>query len=156
MGAVIQRRKAGGETWPGDHRHAQAAKSRKRGPARASTGCTGVPSSKPPGSRSAKGASKDWRPGFLEEVGLEKGVEPKDSGVSAFQAEHSISKGPEVRMKSGRKWLRAVRVWIGRSGSLGHRESYSPREIERVTDSRGLANEEIERHTTLAPHLHRK
>lgn len=61
-------------------------------------GWVGVPSSKPPGSRSAKGASKDWRPGFLEEVGLEKGVELKEKRVSAFQAEHSISKGPEVRM----------------------------------------------------------
>lgn len=89
--------------------------------------------------------------GFLEKMGFEKSAELKE-----MESVHSRQSAPHQQrpwgenewhglgLRSGRKWLREVRMsWEG-WWTQGHRESNSPREIGRVIDSRGLANVEIE------------
>ena len=127
VGAVIQQRKEG-ETWPGEGQRwtkpPNSANSEEWTKS-AYAPPVGFPSSKQQGMSSGKGASEDWRPGFPEEVGLEKQAELKDMGSRCIPGRaHSVHKGPEVSeqpgvgLRSGRKWLREVRMRVGRAGGL--------------------------------------
>lgn len=82
VGAVIQQRKVG-ETWPEMDRREQGLQVQETVRERTKPAYALLvvfPNSKQQGMRSWKGASKDWRQGFLEEVGLEKWVELKEMG----------------------------------------------------------------------------
>ena len=73
--------------------------------------------------------------GFPEEVRLEKQAKLKELGSPCVPRRgHSISEGPEVseqhglELRRGRKWLREVRMGVGRADGLrGVRGVTAPR-----------------------------